>query len=134
MKPFSLMKIAVVILSGMTFWAGVPAWAFEEKPFDTAAFNAAQSAGTPILVDVFAPWCPVCKAQQKVLGTLTQNPKYDQLTLFKVDYDNQPDVLKSFKVRQQSTLIAFKGKTETGRSVGDTNASSIEALIDTTLK
>lgn len=129
----SLIKIVAVSLSVMAFSASA-GWAFQEKPFDTAAFNAAQSAGTPILVDVFAPWCPVCKAQQKVLGTLKQDPKYSGLLLFKVDYDNQPDVLKSFKVRQQSTLIAFKGKTETGRSVGDTNASSIEALINTALK
>jgi len=129
----SLIKIVAVSLSVMAFSASA-GWAFQEKPFDTAAFNAAQSAGTPILVDVFAPWCPVCKAQQKVLGTLKQDPKYSGLLLFKVDYDNQPDVLKSFKVRQQSTLIAFKGKTETGRSVGDTNAASIEALIDTALK
>jgi thioredoxin 1 len=133
MQLRSLIKIVAVSLSVMAFSASA-GWALQEKPFDTAAFNAAQSAGTPILVDVFAPWCPTCRAQQQVLGTLKQDPKYSGLLLFKVDYDNQPDVLKSFKVRQQSTLIAFKGKTETGRSVGDTNASSIEALINTALK
>jgi hypothetical protein len=30
----------------------------------------------------------------------------------------------------QSTLISFKGSKEVGRSTGDTNASSIEALLD----
>ena len=69
-----------------------------------------------------------------MLGQLKQDPKYADLTVFKVDFDNQPDVLKSFNVRKQSTLIAFKGKTETGRSAGDTNTASIEALIDTALK
>jgi hypothetical protein len=29
----------------------------------------------------------------------------------------------------QSTLIVFKGKREAGRSAGDTNAASIEALL-----
>ena len=87
-----------------------------------------------ILIDVFAPWCPVCKAQQAVLGGLKQDAKYNDLTVLKVDFDNQPDVLKSFNVRKQSTLIAFKGKTETGRSAGDTNKASIEALIDTAMK
>ena len=33
----------------------------------------------------------------------------------------------------QSTLIAFKGTKETGRSTGDTNAASIEALLDKTV-
>ena len=133
MPPIKLMRIAVVVLAGLAFSAGA-AWSFDEKPFDQAAFEAAQSSGKPVLIDVFAPWCPVCKAQQAVLGGLKQDSKYGDLTVLKVDFDNQPDVLKSFNVRQQSTLIAFKGKTETGRSAGDTNKASIEALIDTAMK
>lgn len=109
-------------------------WAFEEKPFDMDAFKAAQSAGKPILVDAYASWCPVCRAQQTVLGDLKTNPKYDTLVVFKVDYDNQRDALDTFNVRQQSTLIAFKGEKETGSSVGDTKAASIEKLIGTTLE
>jgi len=133
MRAVQFIKIAAVALAGLAYSAGA-GWAFEEKPFEAAAFQATQAAGKPILVDVFAPWCPVCKAQLAVLGTLTQNPKYDKLTVFKVDFDHQPDVLKSFNVRQQSTLIAFKGAMETARSVGDTKAPSIEALINTTLQ
>ena len=132
MRAVTATKLVIIVLAGLIASSG-GGQAFEEKPFDMAAFKAAQSAGKPVVVDVFAPWCPVCLAQQKVLATLAQNPKYDKLTLFKVDFDNQPDVLKSFKVRQQSTLIAFKGETETARSAGDTQAASIEALFDTTL-
>lgn len=133
MRANRLTTLALSVLAGLILSIG-PGRAFEEKPFEMASFKAAQSAGKPILVDVFAPWCPTCAAQQKVLGPLKQNPAYDKLILFKVDFDNQPDVLKSFNVRQQSTLIAFKGETETGRSVGDTSAPGIEALLNTTLK
>jgi thioredoxin-like negative regulator of GroEL len=133
MQAVRFIKIAAVALVAVAASAGA-GWAFEEKPFEAASFEAAQAAGKPILIDVFAPWCPTCKAQQQVLGALKANPKYDGLTLFKVDFDNQPDVLKNFKVRQQSTLIAFKGATETARSTGDTQAASIEALINTTLQ
>lgn len=133
MPPIKLMRIAVVALASMAYSAGA-VLAFDEKPFSQATFEAAQSSGKPVLVDVFAPWCPVCKAQQVVLGGLKQDPKYADLTVLKVDFDNQPDVLKSFNVRQQSTLIAFKGKTETGRSAGDTNKASIEALIATAMQ
>jgi thiol-disulfide isomerase/thioredoxin len=109
------------------------ALAFEEKPFAVDSFKAAQSAGKPILVDAYASWCPVCRAQHAVLAGLKTNPKYDALVVFTVDYDNQPDALRSFKVQKQSTLIAFKGEKETGRSVGDTKAASIEKLIDTAI-
>ena len=40
--------------------------------------------------------------------------------------------MKAFGARMQSTLIAYKGATETGRSVGDTNPASIAALLDKT--
>ena len=43
--------------------------------------------------------------------------------------NSQKDVLRRFNVQRQSTLIVFKGKQEAGRSVGDTNAASIEALL-----
>jgi thioredoxin 1 len=133
MPSVKLMRIAVIALAGMAFSAAA-ALAFDEKPFDQANFETAQSSGKPILIDVFAPWCPVCKAQQVIFGGLQQDAKYKDLTVLKVDFDNQPDVLKSFNVRQQSTLIAFKGKTETARSAGDTNKASIEALIATAMK
>ena len=41
--------------------------------------------------------------------------------------------LKQFKVGQQSTLVAFKGSVEVGRSVGDTTPEGIEGLIKKTL-
>jgi thioredoxin 1 len=122
------------ILLGALALSGVPSHAFEEKPFDTATFKTAQSTGKSILVDVFAPWCPTCKAQQKVLGTLQGKPAFDKVVVFKVDYDNQPDVVRSFGAQRQSTLIAYKGTTETGRSVGDTKPASIEALLTSTLE
>jgi hypothetical protein len=52
--------------------------------------------------------------------------------VFRVDFDSQKDAVKAFGARMQSTLITFKGFQETGRSVGDTNSSSIAALLDKT--
>ena len=49
-------------------------------------------------------------------------------------YSTQADALKGFKANSQSTLIAFKGATETGRLVGATKADAIEGLLQTTMK
>lgn len=129
MRPARMLASVVVALA---LSAGAT-WAFEEKPFDMDAFKAAQSAGKPILVDAYASWCPVCRAQQTVLKDLKANPKYDALTLFRIDYDNQADALKDLKIQKQSTLVAFKGAQETGRSVGATKASAIEELVTSAL-
>jgi thiol-disulfide isomerase/thioredoxin len=107
----------------------LPAPAAEWKSFDAASFAAAQRDGKSILVDVFAVWCPVCRAQNPILVKLTREPKFKDMVVFKVDFDTQKDDLRALKAQSQSTLIAYKGEKETGRSVGDTDPASIEALL-----
>ncbi len=98
-------------------------------PFTQAAFEAAQKAGAPILVDITAPWCPTCKAQAPILSELIAEPSFKNLQVFSVDFDSQKDALRMFNAQRQSTLIVFRGAKEVGRSVGDTSKSSIEALL-----
>ncbi len=110
-----------------------PAMAADPVPFEQAAFDAAQKAGKPILIEVSAPWCPICKAQKPVIAKLTKDPRFKDLQVFDIDFDSRKDVLKGFNARMQSTLIAFKGETEVGRSVGETQPEWIEGLVEKTL-
>jgi thioredoxin 1 len=109
------------------------AWAGAHTPFSNDAFQKAQAVGKPILIDVYASWCPVCKAQQPILGELTSEPKFKNLEVFRIDYDSQKDALRRFGVNRQSTLIVFKGTQEMGRSVGDTQPASIASLLNKAL-
>ncbi len=108
------------------------AWA-AQTPFSNDAFQKAQAAGKPILIDVYASWCPICRAQQPILGELTSLPKFRNLAVFRIDYDSQKAEVKRFGVTKQSTLIAFKGANETGRIVGDSQRDSIASLLDKAL-
>ncbi len=108
--------------------SSVPAGASAQR-FTQAAFAAAQAAGKPILVEVTAPWCPTCRAQQPILQRLTAEPRFRDLVFLSVDFDSQKDVLRTLNVQSQSTLVVFKGRQEVGRSAGDTNAASITALV-----
>lgn len=107
----------------------LPVHAVEKAFYTQKAFEEAQRAGRPILVDVWASWCPTCKAQQAVLEKLAGNAKFKDLVVLSMDFDVQKDALKFFGARQQSTLIVFKGAREVARSVGDTKPTSIEAMI-----
>jgi thioredoxin 1 len=121
------------LLGALAIAAALPlapvALAMDKKPYDQKAFDAAQAAGKPILVEVSAPWCPICKAQAPILSRLRGEPRFKDLVSFDIDFDSQKDLLKKLNVQKQSTLIVFKGKQETGRSTGDTNTGSIEALL-----
>ena len=106
---------------------------FAARPFEADAFEAAQAAGRPILVEVSAPWCPICRTQKPILAKLGTDPRFKDLVLFEIDFDSQKPLLRRFDVRQQSTLVAFKGRQEVGRSVGETQPEWIESLLEKTL-
>jgi thioredoxin 1 len=117
------------LMAAASFAVPMSAFAFEARTFDAKAFEAAQLAGKPVLIEVTAPWCPTCKAQKPILSNLEKDPKFKHLVVFEIDFDTQKDLLRKFDVRMQSTLISYKGTKEIGRSTGDTNAASIEALL-----
>jgi len=110
-----------------------PALATSPQPFEAATFAEAQKAGKPIFVAIHASWCPICKAQAPILSELMADSKFKDLVYFTIDFDSQKDLVRRFKAQMQSTLIAFKGATEQGRSVGDTNRGSIAALLNKVL-
>ncbi|TKD53110.1 thioredoxin family protein [Sphingomonas baiyangensis] len=106
-----------------------PAQAADIRPFDARAFAAAQAAGKPILIEVHAPWCPVCAAQGKAIQKLTAGGAHPDLMIFRIDYDSQKPLWQKFGAQKQSTLIAFRGRTETGRLAYQTDEAKIAALL-----
>ena len=107
--------------------------AVEAAAFSPAALDAAKASGKSILVEITAPWCPTCRAQKPILAELLADPKFKDVVVLSVDFDSQKDAVRALKAQSQSTLIVFKGETETGRSVGDTRKTSIAALLDRAL-
>jgi thiol-disulfide isomerase/thioredoxin len=105
-----------------------PSFAAGQK-FDQASFDALLRSGKPTLVMVHADWCPTCRAQAPIVSELLKKPELSVITALRVDFDAQADVVKAFRVTQQSTLIVFKAGHEVGRSIGDTRPESIEALL-----
>ncbi len=122
-----LVTIAITVFSTQL------ASAAEMKRFDQASFKAAQSDNRPIVVDITATWCPTCAVQKPIIESLAADPAYAEMIIFHVDFDDQKDVVRDLGAQSQSTLIAFNGETETGRSVGDTDPQSIASLFSSTL-
>lgn len=114
---FTLAGIAAIAAAG-------PSEPYTQKRFDELA-----SQGKPALVAVHADWCPTCKAQKPIMSELMNRPEFKDVTELVVDFDAQKPIVQKYKVPMQSTLIAFKGGKEVGRSVGDTTQSGIEGLV-----
>jgi thioredoxin 1 len=120
---------ALGIALGFGALIALPALALTGTKFTPAGLADAQKAGKAVLVEVGAPWCPTCKAQAPILGKLLGTDKFKSFVKLDIDFDSQKADLKTLGVQQQSTLIVYKGDKEVGRSTGDTNPASIEALM-----
>lgn len=98
-------------------------------PYTQEKLDALNRAGQPVLVFIYADWCPTCRAQEKILESLLPTEEFKGITTLRVDFDTQKEVVEAFGVRYQSTLIVFKGGREVGRVIGVTDRDSIESLL-----
>ena len=122
MKSLLRALLAVVSLLTLTVVHGA-----EVKPYDQKTFDDLQAAGKPVLIHVYADWCPTCKQQTPMISELLKAPEFKDYTVLKVNFDTQKDVRQAMRVAQQSTLIIYRGRSEVSRSVGDTSKESIAA-------
>ena len=117
-----------LILSAAAFAMVAPALAFEVAPYDAAAAQKAIASGKPVIIHVYAPWCLQCHMQKSILDNLRASKTYDGEQFFRVDYDNQKDVVTKLDC-PRSTVIAYKGGKEVARmSWGVTEDSVVNVL------
>lgn len=132
---FRVIRLAVMALALIAFGGFIQQTSAvaASTAYSDTAFQAAQASGVPILVEVHASWCPTCKAQAPIIDQLTSQDKFKDMKILRIDFDSQKAEVRKFGAQMQSTLIVFKGKSEVGRSVGDTKRDSIAALLDKAL-
>jgi thioredoxin 1 len=104
------------------------AQALDFKPYTPEALDAAQKAGKPVAVHFHADWCPTCKLQQKSFAQL-QSEGDIMLTVLVADYDKVRELKRSMNVRQQSTVVVFRGGEERGRLMGEAAPEKLRAAL-----
>lgn len=122
--------IAIFALFFTLFSASLMA---EQQAYTQATFDALQKEGKPTLVHIHAKWCSTCRTQAPIIDSLLKEGEFAGFTALHVDYDDQKDVVKSFRVNRQATILVFKNGKEVGRSTSDTSRVSIRKLLQKTL-
>ena len=69
-----------------------------------------------------------CNAQKSILDSLKSDPSYDGVTFFRVDYDNQKDVVDKLKT-PRSTFIVYKGGKEVARMSWETTRDAVVNVL-----
>jgi thiol-disulfide isomerase/thioredoxin len=112
--------------------AASAAGAFEVKDYDAAAAQAAIASGKPVVIHVYASWCLQCHMQKSILEGLKSAGTYDKVAFFRVDYDDQKDVVAKLNC-PRSTVIAYKDGKEVKRMSWGMSQASVEDVLKAAL-
>ena len=100
------------------------------KAITDASFQAdVLDSDTPVLVDFWAEWCGPCKMIGPSLEELSEELG-EQVTIAKLNIDDNPDAPGRYGVRGIPTMILFKDGKQIDTKIGLNPQSAIVSWIE----
>jgi len=85
-------------------------------------------AGTPVLVDFWAPWCGPCRAVAPTVEAIAQEFN-GRLKVVKLNTDEEQEIAIKYGVGSIPTLMVFKNGEVVERIVGNRPKPELAAVV-----
>jgi thioredoxin len=95
-------------------------------------FERLHNSPNPVVIDFCAPWCEPCRALKPIIERLGKEYS-GQVEVWKINVDEEPDLLRSLRIYGIPTLIAFHAGQEIGRRTGVASARELNSLFEADL-
>ena len=109
---------------------GSPLFAGHPVALDARSFEAhAAKSDIPVLVDFWAEWCGPCKMIGPSLEEISEELG-EQVTIAKLNIDENPDAPGKYGVRGIPTMILFKNGEVADTKVGAAPKSALKGWLE----
>ncbi|BBA91888.1 thioredoxin [Streptococcus ruminantium] len=93
-----------------------------------ANFEAETQEGV-VIVDFWAPWCGPCRMQAPILEQLAEEVSEDELRIYKMDIDENPNIASQFGILSIPTLLFKKDGQVVKQVAGVHTKEQIKAIL-----
>ena len=87
------------------------------------------AAGTPVLVDFWAPWCGPCRMIAPLIDEIADE-KAGVIKVGKVNVDDNPEIAAKYRIQAIPTILIFKAGEKKDQITGLTSKGDLVAKLD----
>lgn len=103
----------------------LPGW----EEYSADRFAELMARDEPVLVEIYASWCPTCLLQHRAFEELQAQKDAPQIRSVRVDFDRDTDFIKAHGYTGTGLLVIFRRGQITAEASGLISADAIERFI-----
>ncbi|SDE35585.1 MULTISPECIES: thioredoxin family protein [Kordiimonas] len=103
----------------------LPGW----EEYSPARFAELMARDEPVMVEIYASWCPTCLLQHRAFETLQKEGRAPRIRAVRVDFDRDRSFIEEHGYRGTGLIVVFRNGREVERAAGLTSADDIAAFL-----